>query len=335
MARTIGPSRQDQATPFLLVGAMLVGLGVNWLAHGALGFLRPVVDVGIFLVITAVMLGVRTPDLRRAFLSKGKPTAIALVTNFVVIPALAWLIGWVFLRHSPDLWSGIILYALTPCVGWYLIFIDAAEGDIAWGAALLPWNLGLQILLMPVYMWLLVGHVLFLDAGTLLWSVGLFFVAPFLLGWGLQWLILRRWGEATFLGPVKKALEPIKLWALVAVILALFASQPTLKLHSLVLLVAVIGTIFVFFAVVFLLALLNGAWAHLSYEDNVTLTFTTTARNSEVVIGVAMVAFPGHPLVYMAILIGPLVELPVLLLLARGLRRLRPVLWAERASVAG
>jgi ACR3 family arsenite efflux pump ArsB len=63
----------------------------------------------------------------------------------------------------------------------------------------------------------------------------------------------------------------------------------------------------------FLLALVNGAWAHLRYEDNVTLTFTTTARNSEVVIGVAMAAFPGHPLVYMAILVGPLVELPVLL----------------------
>lgn len=93
-----------------------------------------------------------------------------------------------------------------------------------------------------------------------------------------------------------------------------------------------VGAIFAFFVIMFLLALFNGAWAHLSYEDNVTLTFTTTARNSEVVIGVAMAAFPGHPLVYMAILVGPLVELPVLLLMAQGLVRLRPVLWARQLS---
>ena len=326
MARGIGPSRQDQATPLVLVAAMILGMSLNGMTHSSLVFLHPLVDLGIFLVITAIMLGVRTPDLRGA-LKKRKATALALTTNFVIIPGIAWLLGWAFLRHSPDLWIGLVLYALTPCVGWYLIFIDAAQGDVAWGATLLPWNLGLQIVLMPLYLWLLVGHVLYLNPWTLLQSVGLFFVAPFGVGWGLQRGILRRWGETTFQGPIKAALGPFKLWALVVVIIALFASQPPVKIHDLLTLLTMVGTIFVFFVVMFLLALVNGAWAHLSYEDNVTLTFTTTARNSEVVIGVAMAAFPGHPLVYMAILVGPLVELPVLLLMAQGLVRLRPVLW--------
>jgi len=334
MVQAKGPSRQDEATPFILVTAMVLGLGLNWGTHGALGFLHPLVDIGIFLVITAVMLGVRTPDLRGAF-KKRKATALALTTNFVVIPGVAWLLGWAFLRHSPDLWIGIILYALTPCVGWYLIFIDAAHGNVAWGATLLPWNLGLQIVLMPVYLWLLVGHVLYLNPWTLLQSVGIFFVAPFVVGWGVQWWILHHHGEAAFAGPVKAVLGPFKLWALVVVIVALFASQPPLKIHDLVALLTMVGTIFVFFVVMFLLALLNGAWAHLSYEDNVTLTFTTTARNSEVVIGVAMAAFPGHPLVYMAILVGPLVELTILLLMAQGLVRLRPLLWAREIPPGG
>ena len=64
---------------------------------------------------------------------------------------------------------------------------DAAQGDVAWGATLLPRNLGLQILLLPLYLWLLVGHVLYLNPWTLLQSVGIFFVAPFAVGWGLQW----------------------------------------------------------------------------------------------------------------------------------------------------
>ncbi len=328
MKQTKTPSRQDQATPLVLVAAMLLGLDLNWLTHGTLEFLHPLVDIGIFLVITAVMMGVRIPDLRGA-LKKRKATALALTTNFVVIPGVAWLLGWAFLRHSPDLWIGLVLYTLTPCVGWYLIFIDAAEGDVAWGATLLPWNLGLQIVLMPVYLWLLIGHVLYLNPWTVFQSVGLFFVAPFVVGWGMQWGILHYRGSATFNGPVKAVLGPFKLWALVVVIVALFASQPPLKTHDLVALLTMVGAIFAFFAVMFLLALFNGAWAHLSYEDNVTLTFTTTARNSEVVIGVAMAAFPGHPLVYMAILVGPLVELPVLLLVAQGLVRLRPLLWAR------
>ncbi len=91
----------------------------------------------------------------------------------------------------------MILYALTPCVGWYLIFIGAAQGDVAWGATLLPRNLGLQILLLPLYLWLLVGHVLYLNPWTLLQSVGIFFVAPFAVGWGLQWWVLHRRGEGS------------------------------------------------------------------------------------------------------------------------------------------
>jgi ACR3 family arsenite transporter len=72
-----------------------------------------------------------------------------------------------------------------------------------------------------------------------------------------------------------------------------------------------------FFLALFLIAVLAGRMFGLSYEDNATLAFTTTARNSEAVIGVAVSAFPGHPLVYLAIILGPIVELPMLLLIAR------------------
>lgn len=90
--------------------------------------------------------------------------------------------GWLFLRNYPDLWAGVVLYKLTPCIGWYLIFADLAEGDVPWGMALLPWNLVLQILLLPVYLWSLVGRVVPVDALTLLKSVGLFLFMPFVAG---------------------------------------------------------------------------------------------------------------------------------------------------------
>ena len=78
-----------------------------------------------------------------------------------------------------------------------------------------------------------------------------------------------------------------------------------------------------FFAVQFVIAIASCTLLNLGYEDTVTLSFTTTARNSEAVIGVAVVAFPGHPLVYLAIILGPVVELPVLLAISRMLLGLR------------
>ena len=333
MARSAGLSRQDVGKPFLLIAAMAVGIGINLVAHGQLTWLSPAVEVGVFLVLTAIMITVRPRDIGTAF-RKRKATGIVLATNFLIIPSVAWLLGWLFLRQWPDLWIGVILYTLTPCVGWYLIFTDLAEGNVAWGASLLPWNLGLQIVLMPLYMWLLIGRVVTLNAMTLLASVGGFFVLPFLVGWGLRWGILTRWNETVFQGPVQRVLGEVKLWSLVTVILALFASQPTLNVGSLRNLTLLIGVLVLFFVLLFGLALLTGRLGQLSYEDNATLAFTTTARNSEAVIGVALVAFPGHPLVYMAILLGPLVELPILLLMARMLVRLRGTLWPSASGVA-
>ena len=107
------------------------------------------------------------------------------------------------------------------------------------------------------------------------------------------------------------------------VIVSMFVSQPLIGLSELsavgLLIVFLIG----FFLVLFLIAVIAGRLFGLSYEHNATLAFTTTARNSEAVIGVAVSAFPGHPLVYLAIILGPIIELPMLLLIARVMLALK------------
>lgn len=324
-------SRRDAEKPLLLIGAALAGIALNLASGGRLTFLAPLVPWGVFLVILAVMIPVRIRHVGRAF-RKGKATALALATNFLVIPAVAWTLGWLFLRAHPDLWAAVILYTLTPCIGWYLIFVDLAEGDLPWGVALLPWNIILQVALMPVYMVLLIGRVATLDLRTLLGSVALFFLLPFALGWLVQRAVIARRGDAYFDGPFKERLGTYKLWSLVAVIVAMFAGQPPLSLAGLARLGLLVAVLLLFFALLFALALLSGHLARLTYEENVTLAFTTTARNPEAVIGIALAAFPGHPLVYLAILVGPLIELPVLLLLARVLLRLRGTLWSSRVT---
>ena len=323
---THGLSVRDETKPFILIGAVLVGILINRLLGGGAPWMLSFVNIGVFFVILAVMLSVEIKEVTRAF-RKVKPTILALVVNFVFIPLFAWAMGWLFLRNQPDFWAGVILYTLTPCIGWYLIFIDLAQGDVAWGMALLPWNITLQVVLMPVYLYFLVGKVLPLDLGAMVQSVVLYLFLPFILAFALQKFIIARRGRDYFFGPFKHALGEVKLWALVVVIVAMFASQSALGLGDLGRVALIIGVLALFFLVLFLLALVVGHLAGLTYEENTTLSFTTTARNSEAVIGVAISAFPGHPLVYLAIILGPIVELPVLLLISRILLSLKQKLW--------
>jgi len=319
-------SVRDETKPLILIAAIVVGILLNRLLGAGAKSLIGVVEIGVFFVIFAVMLPVEIKEVSRAF-RKVKPTALALFVNFIFIPIFAWLIGALFLRNEPDIWAGVILYTLTPCIGWYLIFIDLAQGDVAWGMALLPWNITLQVVLMPLHLYFLVGQVLPIDVGALARSVILYLFLPFVLAYVLQKVIIARRGRDFFFGPVKHFMGEVKLWALVIVIVAMFASQSALGVGNLGRIALIIGVIALFFLVLFVIALALGKAAGLTYEENTTLAFTTTARNSEAVIGVAISAFPGHPLVYFAIILGPIVELPVLLLISRLLLMLKGRLW--------
>lgn len=329
-SKSTGLSVKDKQKPFILIAAIVVGILLNRFVGGVAQSIYSLVNIGLFLVIFTIMLFVEVRDIGKAF-TKVKPTILALLTNFVFTPIFAWFLGWLFLRNYPDLWAGVVLYKLTPCIGWYLIFIDLAEGDVPWGVALLPWNLVLQIVLLPVYIWLLVGQVVPVDALELLRSVTFYIFMPFAVGWLVRTLLLRWRGREWTYGPFKQAMGEVKLWALVAVIIGIFASQNTLGLGDFGRLALIILVISLFFVSLFLIGVLVGRLAKLGYEDTATLVFTTTARNSESVLPVAAAAFPGHPLVILAILIGPVVELPALLLLSRAMLWLKEHFWEPKS----
>jgi len=331
-------STRDEVKPYILIAAIVIGIVVNGLVNGRLVSWQWVSDIAIFAVMFAVMAFVEVKDVAVAF-RKVKPTALALVTNFVFTPLFAWGLGWLILRQYPSLWAGVILYTLTPCIGWYLIFTDLAQGDVPWGVSLLPWNLVLQILLLPLYLWLLVGKAIPTSAATLFASVGLYLVAPFVLAYAVRLLLLRRKGRDWAYGPYKHAIGEIKMWALAVLVITIFAFEESFGGIALLQIGLIIGVISLFFVGLFVLSLTVGRRFHLGYQDTATLVFTTTARNSESVIGVAAVAFAGHPLVLVAILVGPVVELPALLVLSRVMLRLRTALrWPDvptRGSAPG
>jgi arsenite transporter len=315
-------STRDEAKPFILIAAVAAGIGVNRVADGGLADFHWVVQIGLFLVIFSIMAFVEITGVALAF-RKLKPTALAITTNYAIVPLFAWTLGWLLLRDHPDLWAGVILYTLTPCIGWYLIFIDLAKGNMDWGLAMLPIDIVLQLVLLPAYLWLLIGKVIPIDVMVLVRSVAVFLALPFAAAYLARTVLVRWKGRGFTDGPYKHAIGEAKLWALVSVVVGIFATQPALDAGDLGGVGLIIATITLFFVGVFAIALAVGRVFKLGYADTTTMVFEITARNSESVIGVAAVAFAGRPLVTLAILIGPIVELPALLALSRAMLRLR------------
>ncbi len=317
-AKQLGPL--DRMQPVLLLGAIGIGLLLAELTPALASRLGWLVSLGVFVVIYLVMLGVRERNILEAFRQR-RPTIIALALNFLFTPLLAWGLGWLFLRDHPEIWVGLILYLVTPCIGWYLVFTDLAGGDVELGVSLLVWNILLQILLIPLYLWVLAGQIVALDLGIILRSVGLFLVLPYALAWSTRQIFAARTGSDMGLAE-HLPLGPLKTGALMLVIAAMFASQGSVLLYNPGVILLMIGPGAAFFVVILAVALTLSRMANLTYPQTALLVFTTMARNSEVSLAVAVTAF-ASPLIALTVVIGPAIELPVLIIVLNLLKRLQ------------
>lgn len=192
------------------------------------------------------------------------------------------------------------------------------------GISLLFWYILLQVSLLPVYMWALAGRIVPIDLGAILQSVVLFLARPYALAFATRRLLAAGGRDAAALPGLGLGLG--KTGALMVVIAAMFASQGEVLLQNPGLVWRMVAPGAVFFAFAFALALLLGRLARLSYRELALLTFTTTARNSEVSLALAATAF-ASPLVALTVVIGPAIELPVLILILRALRGIRSRGW--------
>jgi ACR3 family arsenite efflux pump ArsB len=301
--------------------AALGGLGLGLLlpVGGAAGHL---VLPALMLMLTAVFVQVDVGQVREAR-SARSAVAVGLVLNFVFTPLLAGALGAGLLGDSPDLRIGLLLLLVTPCTDWYLVFTGLARGHMGVAAAVLPVNLVLQLLLLPVYVLLLGGDAAMVDTGTLVEAVLLVLVVPLVLAVAARWAA-RRWRGASWRDGVmapwaSRAVLPL----LYAAVLAMFAWQARTVASHLGDLAGLVPPLVLFFVVAPSAALLASRLLRLPPDQRVTLVMTTAARNSPIALAIAVAAFPDRPLVAVALVAGPLLELPVLALLSQ-LVRVRP-----------
>jgi len=308
----------DRLQPLLLLAAIGTGLIIGRVTPGIAEATSNLVSVGVFVLIALVMLNLEPRNVAATFTHRRFLIA-AIVLNFVVTPIIAWTLGSVFLSGEPDLRIGLILFLVTPCIGWYLIFTELAGGDTELGVGLLGINVILQVLLLPVYLALFVGDVAGISIATILQSIGLYLLLPAVVAG-----VIRRWwarqGRIAADEQQRLHVSTLKTITLAAVIVSMFASQADAIFDEVDAVGRLIVPMVLFFGVAYTIATITARRIGLPHDQTALLVFTTTSRNSEASLAIAATAF-ASPLVALTVALGPVIELPLLIIMTRLLRR--------------
>lgn len=267
-------------------------------------------------MLYGLFLSIPLKDLTAAF--KNRRFAIgSLAINFLWTPILAWILGYFLLSEHPYLWIGFIMLMVTPCTDWYLIFTQIARGNVVLSTAILPINLLLQLILLPLYLFLFSDISGNINLSGIWESILIILVIPFLLAQLTQSKLLNRNQKISINQRLASFFTKAQIPFLSLAIAAMFASQGEYLFENPEIMYLMLIPVLVFFLINFLFGQLVGRLLKFPYQDRVSLSMTTLARNSPIALAIAVTAFPNQPLIALALVIGPLIELPILVIVSQ------------------
>ncbi|ORX83116.1 hypothetical protein BCR32DRAFT_326548 [Anaeromyces robustus] len=207
---------------------------------------------------------------------------------------------------------GLLMLMVTPCTDWYLVFTALAKGNVELGASILPLNLLLQILLLPVYLLIFFGGKSNITGGKIILSILLVLIIPF--GLALLCKFLEKRGKTlnNIVDKIRDFDEHAEIIFLCLAIMCMFASESKPLFENPGILFKMLLPMIIFFAVNFIGVRLLGQKLKFKEEEIVPLNFTTLARESTLALAIAVAVYPDHPLIPLALVIGSLIELPSL-----------------------